>query len=56
MNARPAKPDEERRQKYMVFRVNPEETAEIEALAKHYHFSVAEYLRRTALGCPNATP
>ena len=48
--ARPAKRDEERRQKYMAFRVNIEEAAEIEALAKHHHFSTAEYLRRTALG------
>ena len=48
--ARPAKRDEERRQKYMAFRVNAEEATEIEALAKHYHFSIAEYLRRSALG------
>ena len=48
--ARPAKQDEERRKKYKSFRVNAEEIAEIEALAKHYHFAEAEYLRRVALG------
>jgi hypothetical protein len=52
--ARPAKLDEERRKKYMSFRANDREIAEIKALAEYYHFDVAEYLRRTALGYLNA--
>ena len=50
MNPRPTKKPEEKRKKYACFRVNLVETAEIEVLAAHYHFSVSEYMRRAALG------
>lgn len=51
MNARKAKPEEERREKHRVFRVTDKEYDEIGMLAKHYGYAnPTEFIRRAALG------